>query len=60
MLISVRKDIARLPQWRIAADTVPQGDTSFCKVMSFMSLEVFNQRVGEPEVILPLWEATKG
>lgn len=28
--------------------------------MSFTSQEVFNQRVGDPQMILPQWEATKG
>lgn len=60
MLISVRKDLIRLPQWRPAADTVPQGNTSFYKVTSFTSPEVFNQRLGDPQMILPLWEATEG
>ena len=58
--ISVRKDLIRLPQWRPAADTVPQGNTSLYKVTSFTPLEVFNQRLGDPQMILPLREATEG
>lgn len=58
MLTSIRKDITRQLFWRIAADNVPPGSTSFCKVMSSMSLEVFNQKVGGPQIFLPLWEAS--
>lgn len=58
--MSVRKYLIRLPQWRPATDTVPQGNTSFCKVTSFTPPEVFNQRLGDPQMIRPLWEATEG
>lgn len=52
--------MASLLQWTVTADSVQQENTSFCKVMRFMSLEVFYQRGGDPQVILPLWEATRG
>lgn len=54
MLTSVRKDLIRLPQWRPAADTAPQGNTSFHEVTSFTSPEVFDQRLGDPQMTLPL------
>ena len=55
-----RKDMTRLLSWRTAADYVPpQGNTSFDQGMSFMSLEVFSQRVGDSQMFLPLWEASR-